>query len=344
MIPGVHRSLSSAGRVAYLSLAIGMFVPGASGDVEARERTTFTTTDQNPLIQIYTMPWPTAPVRPASGAWAVGWNVDVANNALSRDGSGGERVILDGETWRGSLALAYGVSERFEAGVLIPLVSHQSGIFDGFIRNWHDRFGLSNARRDTFEDYSLEYAYLEGDSALLRVSAPGSGIGDVRLSGTWSLRGDGRDQRVLLLRAGVKLPTGSASRLHGSGGTDLSLQLLSTDARTLSALETTLSWMAGVLRLGPGDVLEDLRRDHVLIASLGVARPVWRNLTLKAQFDAHGPFYDSGIDILGSRTIQLVVGAGIELAQGTVDIGLTENLFTDTTPDFGIHFAWHLLL
>lgn len=325
---------------ALVLVLIGVF----ASSVDAREPVAFTTTDQNPFIQIHQLPWPTEPVWPGTGKWAIGLTVDVANNAVDEEGAGGARVVLDGETWRGSLAFAYGVTPRFEAALVVPLVSHQTGIFDGFIRDWHDWFGLSNGRRDEFSDNSLEYSYHASGLDRVRVDAARSGIGDVRLSGAWRLRGEDDDRRSLTLRAGVKLPTGSASRLHGSGGTGLSLQLLSTDARTLSGWGTTLSWMAGVLRLGEGDVLDDLQRDYVAIGSVGVARPLWRRLSVKAQLDAHGPFYDSDIGILGSSAVQLVVGGGIRLARGTLDIGLVENLFTDTTPDFGIHFAWHTLL
>ncbi len=304
----------------------------------------FVTTDQNPFIQIHSLPWPTEPAIPAAGEWALGWTLDMSNTALSEEGSTGEEVVIDGETWRGSLAIAYGLSDRFEAGLVIPLVSHQTGIFDGFIRNWHDLFGLSNSRRDQFEDYSLEYAYYDADTTRVLVDTASSGVGDIRLTAAWRLRRDSTDQRVLTLRAGVKLPTGSASRLHGSGGTDLSLQLLSTDAAALSSWGTTVSWMVGALWLGHGDVLDDLRRDYVAIGSVGVTQPVWRNLLLKAQLDAHGSFYDTDIDILGARSVQLVTGAGIQLKRGMIDIGIIENLFTNTTPDFGIHFAWHSLL
>lgn len=313
------------------------------GDADASPPVIFVTTDQNPFIQIHSLPWPAEPVVPETGEWAFGLTLDMANSSVSEE-SGSELVVIDGETWRGGLAVAYGLSDRFEASLLIPLVSHQTGIFDGFIRNWHDLFGLSNSRRDQFEDYSLEYAYYESGTTRVLVDSSSTGIGDIRLSAAWRIRREAMDQRVLTLRAGVKLPSGSASRLHGSGGTDLSLQLQSTDARTLSSWGTTLSWMVGALRLGSGDVLDDLRRDYVAIGSLGIAQPVWRNLLFKMQLDAHGSFYDTEIEILGARSVQLVTGAGIRLGGGMLDIGIFENLFTNTTPDFGIHFAWHTLL
>lgn len=323
-------------------LAAGAMMSAGAG---AHEPAVFVTTDQNPFIQVFHPPWPAAPVRPAPGQWAAGWTLDVTNISIDKERSSGERVVLDGETWRGSLALAYGVSPRFEAGLVIPLVSHQGGVFDGLIRRWHDAFSLSNSRRNRFRDHGLEYSYEADGVVRVSVDEPGTGIGDIRLSGTWRLAGEADDRRILMLRAGIKLPTGDASRLHGSGGTDLSLQLMSADARTLSPLGVTLAWMVGVLRLGHGEVLDDLRRDHVAVGSLGIARPVWRNLALKAQLDAHGPFYDTDVHTIGSEAIQLVVGIGIRLERGgMIDLGIVENMRADPTPDFGVHFAWHALI
>jgi hypothetical protein len=329
--------------VALPCLIAGLLLP--AGFAGARAPVLFATTDQNPFIQIHHLPWPAESARPAAGEWSLGWTLDMSNSSISEEGGAGERVVIDGETWRGTLAIAYGLSARFEAGLVVPLVSHQTGIFDGFIRKWHDIYGMSNSRRDQFDDYALEYAFHAMDETRVLVDTASSGIGDIRLSGAWRLRSDGVDQRALTVRAGVKLPTGSATRLHGSGGTDLSLQLLSTDAMTLSTWGTTLSWMVGALRLGRGDVLDELRRDHVAIGSIGIARPLWRNLLLKLQVDAHGSFYDTDIDIIGANSAQLVFGGGIRLKQGgMIDIGMVQNLSTNTTPDFGIHFAWHTRL
>ncbi len=327
----------------FACVAIALAAVATQASADSRAPVTFVTTNQNPFIQVFHLPWSSEPVRPVAGEWTLGWTVDVANGSISEE-LGDRRVVIDGETWRTSLAFSRGLSPRLEAGIIIPLVSHQSGIFDGFIRDWHDSFGLTNSRRDQFRDYTLDYRYTEAGDARVEVVSASSGIGDIRLTTAWRLDAETGGDRHLSLRAGVKLPTGSASRLHGSGSVDLSLQLHAIDERTLSFAGTTLSWMIGAMRLGQGDVLDDLRRDHVAIGSIGIARPVWRNLLLKVQLDAHSPIYDSDLEILGARALQLVVGGAIRLPRGVIDIGLVENVVTDPTPDFGIHFAWHTLL
>lgn len=300
----------------------------------------FATTDQNPFIQIYSLPSPTMHAAPGTGRWTWGIELDVANGAIRDELPTGERLALDGETYRTSLLLRHQVSERVVAGLSIPFVAHSGGFLDGFVRDWHDVFGLSNSRRDEFRDDALEYSYTNGAGQAFEVTERSRGLGDVRLTLDHSLA-TADPRRRMGLRGGLKLPTGDSDDLHGSGSTDVSLQLLATDAATLSAWNATLAWMIGGLWLGEGDVLGGLRRDLVAVASIGVSRPVWRRLALRLQIDGHSSFYETDLEPLGSAGVQLSFGGSIMLARaGRLDLVLVENLFTDTTPDLVLHFAW----
>jgi hypothetical protein len=119
------------------------------------------------------------------------------------------------------------------------------------------------------------------------------------------------------------------------------LQLLSTDPVTLSRWSMTLSWMLGGLWLGEAEVLDDIRRDVVAIASIGISRPMWRALSARLQFDGHSSFYDSELEPIGARSVQVTFGGSLDLGGGgRLDVAAVETLFTDTVPDFGVHLAW----
>jgi hypothetical protein len=264
----------------------------------------------------------------------------VTSNAIEEGSSAGERVMLSGETYRTSIALTYGLSERLTAGLEVPLVAHSPGMLDGLIRDWHALFGLSNERREAVEDYALNYSYAAGDELQFALVERGRGLGDLRLSLDWQLQPTRADERSLVLRSSVKLPTGSSAALRGSGSTDLSLQLLATDLRTLAPWGTALSWMVGGLWLGEAEVLDALRRDLVAVGSIGISRTFWRRLVARLQLDGHSAFYDTSLRPLGSGSVQLSFGGSIELARGRIDLAMVENLSTDATPDLGIHVGW----
>lgn len=300
----------------------------------------FSTTDENPLIQLYSLPSPALYAAPGAGGWGWRFDLDIANSSIEEELPSGERIVFDGETYRSSLTLSRGLSDRISAGLTIPFVAHSGGFLDSLVRDWHDLFGLSNSRRNQFEDDSLDYHYEDGAGEEIRIVERSRGVGDVRLALERRL-GAAASPRRLALRAGLKLPTGSSDNLHGSGSTDASLQLLATDNATLAAWDTTLAWMVGGLWLGDGDVLDGLRRDVVAIGSVGVSRPMWRGLTLRLQLDGHSSFYDTRLEPLGAASVQITFGGSIAVGRaGRVDLAMIENLFTDTTPDLVFHVAW----
>lgn len=323
---------------------MGLALPAASPAAPAGgEPQPFLTANQNPFIQVFSVPPPPTARLLESGAWRLALQLDLTNNSIAQD-NGAESIVLDGETYRSTLSLSYGLSDRLEAGLTIPFVMQRHGVFDNFIEDWHDTFGLSNHKRTVFARDQLDYAYTGADAAQ-QLNEPAEGLGDIRLSLGYPIYKDDTRGRAMALHAGLKLPSGDAAKLLGSGGTDLALQLSATDSGLLARWKSTLFWSAGVLRLGSGEVLEAIRRDTVVIASLGLGRPFTEHIALKLQLDGHSSFYDSDLAVLGSNTLQLTVGGEIRLpGKGTLDLGLVENLFTDTTPDLVFHLAWRAVL
>ena len=325
----------SVGRALYI-VALCPFAAAGADD-----RGLFRTTNQNPFIQIYTLPSPAPSPAPPPRSWAFSVGADITSNSILEENAGLDRVVLDGETYRTSLSIAYGVSERLAVELTLPYVAHSGGFMDSFVEDWHDLWGLSNDRRDDFDRNSLDFSYAEAGQDQFALRDRDRGLGDIRLGAEWRLRAAGAAQRSLAVRGGLKLPTGSVDALTGSGGTDVSLQLLSIDNATFSPWNVTLAWMIGGLWLGEGDVLDDLRRDAVAIGSVGVSRPVWRNLTARLQLDGHSAFYDSRLAPIGSGGLQLTFGGSIELARGgRIDIAMVQNLTTDAIPDLGLHLGW----
>jgi hypothetical protein len=318
-------------------LALLLHASGAA----AAQPVLFDVHNQHPLVQLHAPPAPGERASLAPGEWRWDLGLRLNNNAIEEGDAAAERIVLDGETYRTALTLSRGLRPGVAVTATVPLVAHSSGFMDGFIIDWHDFWGLSNERRNGFENNQLEFSYMRQGDEQVALRESTRGLGDVRLDVDWHLRTAGTDQRSLVLRSGVKLPTGSSGRLLGSGGTDFSLQLLSSDHRSLRAWNVSLAWSLGALWLGESDVLDSMREDLVGIASAGLRWRMTPRFEAGMQVDMHTAMYDSDLRALGRGGVQLTTGFGVRLSGGSlVELAMIQNLRTDTTPDFGLYLGW----
>jgi hypothetical protein len=297
--------------------------------------------DMNPFILVHGLP-PFDPAVPTTPhRFQLQAVFDLANNARVTTGAS-ESITLDGETYRLAFLARYGVSERVEVGIEVPLVSHRSGVFDPFILAWHDLLGLSNGDRDTLPDNALDYSYRDQGQEQVAIRSTRGGLGDVRLFAAASLYRADDGAREVSLRGSLKLPTGDSARLLGSGGTDLSLSVDAVE-RGLAAWRLTGYGRLGLLVMGDGDVLASRQRRGLVFGGLGLSWRAGSVVDLKAQVDAHGAAYQSELPQLDATSVQLTVGGTIHFGPAaSLDLSIAENLFVDTIPDvvLNLTFSW----
>jgi len=315
-------------------ICIALFTTAASASNNA---TPFSIKNLNPFILVYGLPFTEAAELKTQGNHASAFSLDIVNNSMLTS-SGNESISLDGETYRLAYSYRYGLDHNTEIGVEVPWLAHNRGFMDNFIEGWHDTFGLTNNERNKTPSNTLNYQYSLNNSPVTTINSATQGIGDIRLFAARQLQKTA--DSALSLHISLKLPSGDAEQLHGSGATDLSASLAHIKRNWLSSLQLTSFANAGLLYLGKGDVLANIQNRLVGFGSTGL---IWDNhhlIDLKTQLDFHSSIYDSNLDQLGSNTIQLTVGGSIHFNPTTrLDIGVGENLFTDTTPDFIINLV-----
>lgn len=310
----------------------------AAQNLQADTATPFYTVNQNPLIQMHGLPPLESGEVTAAGttkSWAI---LDIASNSIAEAASQ-ETITLDGETYRLNFAFRRGIKRNLEVGIDIPYITHTGGTLDGFIRNWHDLFGLSNSERNQFADNQLQYEYTRNGVVIDNITRHTDGIGDIRLSAAWQKRCDKGDElRCTAIRAALKLPTGRAEDLTGSGSVDLSIG--ATTTRTYERY--TFHYGGGLLINGDNDLLKAQQERAVAFGNLGInyQPKAYSWMVLKAQLDGHSAFYNSALKNLGSDSIQVNVGGTIHVTERTaLDIGVAEDIVTSTVPDVVFHLA-----
>ena len=304
----------------------------------AAEIVPFDSTNQSPLVQIYGLPGTGNSVLLPQGRTEMGLNVALSSNYAVNENSR-EHIILDGETTRFTVAARYGLFPRMELGVKIPYISHNGGFFDGFIESYHSAFGFPNGGRDQAPQNRLLYRYRRDGVEKIRIDSSGSGIGDVMLTTAFPLYEE--KNQGMTINAALKLPTGDSDQLRGSGSTDLSLWLNEGIGGTFAGGNLASYGSAGILFMTKGNVLPDQQKRWVGFGSLGIGWAPLNWLSFKVQADAHTPFFsDSDLKEISATAVQLIIGGTISFSERVaLDIGVSEDLTVNTSPDVAFYFT-----
>ena len=339
---------SGAGRCFALAcaLALSVLLPGAAASRETGWQdmaTPLRLVNLNPFHLLYGVPASAGARVMAAGSWEAIESLDIASH-LRAGGSGAERVLIDGETWRQALTLRHGLGDGWELLVDVPAVSHSTGAFDGFIEDWHDAFGLPQGDRNRVPRDRLALFYADGGGTRFDIDRDVRSLGDASLGVGYALPSSPFPNDGMVVRGMVKLPSGDEGALAGSGGYSASAWAETSGAFPGSAV--TRRWLyAATLGILVGEAPEDLSAIGGRFIAFGRFGVTWRaleDLHLTAQVDAHSsPYGASSLPPLSDAAVMLGLGGTLRITERlALEIAVTEDDGTGhAAPDIGLHVA-----
>ena len=286
------------------------------------------TKNQHPLhLMFYNFPAERAQVLP-DGEREFVFRFEGSSNMVKKAESG-TIVDLDLESWNYTLEYQQGTPWG-ELSVQVPLRDSTHGFMDNIIDSWHDLLGLPRGDRPDYPANEYHFFVRSGDGGVLNFPSDRLGIADVSLA--WKGEITSSCRGTLAYRAAVKLPTGNPSDGLGSGGTDFGVGL---------AYEKLWHRWAGYANLnyviiGNPD-LAGFEANNIWTGSVACEyrlRPTWW-LTGQMNF-AQYPL-STGTGTLDRDSNELLFGFHKLLGKRLLfSGGFTEDMRTDTAPDFGI--------
>ena len=275
---------------------------------------------------------------PAAGHWRAVVGVDIGNDFRYAVG-GGEALLLDAETRRSRLQLLRGLGDCWALGLQLLHIAHGGGDFDRFIIDWHDAFGLPQHGRDRYPRGRFDLRYERDGEQLMHLRGAAGGAGDTLLS---------LHRRETCVgpawQFGLKLPSGEAAELTGSGAADGYLGVVgghrpSGGRASLWGGPLSVRGGAWLAALGHGDLPFEQRRAALFFsASLHWrARP---RLQLDLQLGAHSPLYRSALGELGGWSLGLALGGHLQLSRNwQLAVAVGEDLYVESTADVVLQLA-----
>ena len=266
-----------------------------------------------------------------SSRYELTFDTALANNFTS-DANGGTLAFFDGETTYLTYGFRQAVADRWEWGVELPYVIQRGGYLDPLIDDFHDVFGFDDNGRHAAKHNQIDYFVSDGNKVYVDFQNERRGWGDVRVSGGYQLLLE--PGRALAARALVKLPTGDADELTGSGGGDVAAWLDYIDRELLARYRVSITGAVGLMVLGDGDLLPHDQNRTAAYAHFGLSYPLTEAWSLKGQLDYHSQLIDVSIEQLGGEAIQGTIGATWQVnARLWSDFAMVEDLTGDSTSD-----------
>ena len=288
--------------------------------------------DNTPFAAIYGLP------DSSDGAFLLddgksAWSASflIASHSVA-DAGPGELLIIDGETSRAAIKYRRGLGSRWEMGIELPYVSHQSGGLDSVIDEWHSAFGLPDGARDDRPRDLIEFRYLDLNGPVVDFRRNVHGIGDLRLLGAYEIRQT--SQSRMALRFGVKLPTGDSDDWLGSGATDVSVGFVGDHQALWGSERWSGFYRAYATFLGEPDQLADRYEEWVWQLSGGLTYRLSDRVALDVQGLLRSALYDVEVAAIGEPAVLLTFGARFQLSdRWELALGVGEDVKVESVPD-----------
>ncbi len=232
------------------------------------------------------------------GAIALFFNFSYSNIMVLQEGET-ETLTLDAEYLSTVFTLKRGLPHDFEIFVDLPFYVFYGGFLDPVIDKLHRTFDLPNFIRGQTPYGLVQYEYSRNGASIVSHGDSKASFGDVSF-GTKKFYdlGDGNE---LGLRGALKLPTGSPSRLSGSGSVDAGLGV----AFNHIARRFGFYGNANYHFLGASELVPSRNYWSFMVGA------DWRfkkTLTAVLQFDHLSPFVHGEVRLLSQSGQQVALG------------------------------------
>lgn len=280
--------------------------------------------DLNPLLSGYEIPPALPGTKQSDTALDVQWST--SNTSLDQH-STQDSLQLDAELVRWQFNVSKPLNDKLNLRVELPYLVVSGGQLDSFIESFHHTFGLPNGNRSGWPNNRLwvQHRHLTDTDYLLTDAT--HGFGDLTMRLGWHL--DSRPAFDNNLWLSLKLPTGNAGKLTGSGATDLALSLAMS--QQLGTRFTTQQQFSLSL-LGQGKRLSSQQETWVWSGSLGIDAAMTRHWSAVLQFDGHSRVFDTDLRVLGNA-LQLSFGPRYQAGAWRSYLSISEDIAVDTAPD-----------
>jgi len=298
----------------------------------------FLTRDNSPFSLIFGLPLASSAklLETDQSRWTSSFNI---SNTINLQSNTNENLFVDVETWNVNFLYDYGLKENWMLRVQLPYLIHSGGFLDSAIEKYHSTLGLPEDIRPNFPRDQIDISLNQNGQNFIDTNSQQSALGDISVQMAWQAQQS--KLYALSYWMSLKLPSGDAKKITGSGAFDIA---------TWAAMNYRLTdtrWFygqGGLLYMSDSDLFENIQKNFAVFGNAGLKFQPWDSIILKAQFDFHSAFYDSNLEFLGD-VLQLTFGGGYLIShQHRLDFSIVEDIKNGASPDVNFNISWWIYL
>ena len=288
---------------------------------------------QSPLNVLRLTPTPLPALTVERGEWNIGALVNW-DNYFDVDPQGA--YIIDAESFGVTMGVAYGLSDRFDVSLALPVSYRGGGILDRFIEDFEGFLGVENAvrRRYPRNQFLILFHGEDGRTYQRTGAASGWGIEDGTATVRYQISEGSETRPALLVGLGLKIPLGREDSLRSTGGVDV---LLGASAAQRAGRFNLYATLSGMRYANDGFLGVQLRRfQWSALGAVEFRKSERTSYLLQALVTS--PAAVRYRDFAKS-TYEVTLGLKRALSRDVLlEASILENLFVfDNSPDVGLH-------
>jgi uncharacterized protein DUF3187 len=298
----------------------------------------FLTRNESPFALIFGLPLASSAklLQSNQSRWISSLNI---SNTINSQAKNNESLFIDVETLNINFIYDYGLKENWMLRVQLPYITHSGGFLDSAIDGYHQALGLPEDIRPDFPRDQIDINLSQNNTSLVNMNSRQSAVGDISIQMAWQAQQS--SQGAVSYWLSLKLPSGDADKLTGSGGTDLAawsaMNYRLNDTRWLYA-------QAGLLYMSDSDLFASIQNNWAVFGNAGIKFQPWEKIELKTQLDAHSAFYDSNLEFL-DHVLQLTFGGSYLINKShKLDFAVVEDIKNGASPDVNFNISWWIYL
>ncbi len=233
------------------------------------------------------------------------FRLELAETAnIARDETDQAIARMKFETLRSGAFFRYGITNRFEVAMEIPVIYRWPGFMEGAIIGVERATSGEAPARTAMKNFGYVFDVRTGDRTLFAGQDGKMGLGDISFYGKYQVLRESSTVPAMSLRVGVKAPTGDASEVFGSGHPDIGIGL--AVEKTVGSRFILYGNLNGVLPTGRIAGLPL----HPVVSGIAAVEYLWSDaLSFTAQFDYYSsPYHGTGTQVLNKGVTEAVLG------------------------------------